>query len=847
MAPAAPSHSGVERMTRASVSVVGVALLGVGLAVATGVADSGQTPVPAAPRQAPAAARPAPRPAAPTPAPSHVLSPALSARQQSELVATYCATCHSERAKAGGLSLAGFDAMRASENPEVVEKMIRKLSAGLMPPPGAKKPELVQLAALTSALESRMDEHAAANPNPGRRTFQRLNRPEYERAIADLLGLDVDAANWLPLDQKSANFDNIADEQALSPTLLEAYLNAAGDISRMAVGDRRAARVDQVYTNPSYVSQHPWDHVEGAPFGTRGGMVVDHVFPADAEYEFELLVISGDNARGEDLDVSIDGQRVALIKTESAPAAAADGRGGFPFRTEPILVRAGSHRVAAAFVRRSDGPYEDLIKPHEWSYAGGGSGGAGITTLPHLRDLVVAGPYNATGVSETPTRQRIFTCRPTSPADERPCARSILTRLAGDAYRRPLTVAEVDSLMPFYESGAKDGGFEAGVRGALEAVLASPHFVFRMERERPAPGTQNAVRVADVDLASRLSFFLWGAPPDDELLDVAASGKLTAPGMLEKQARRLLADPRAEALGTRFAAQWLRLQDLDKVHPDPNFFPNFDENIAAAMKEETQTFFNDLVRRDASLLDLYTADYTFVNERLARHYGFQGVVGPQFRKVAYPDRTRRGLIGQGSVLVQTSLANRTSPVLRGKWVMEVLLGTPPPPPPPNIPALEETGEAKDGKLLTTRERMELHRANPTCNACHRFMDPIGLSLDSFDVTGRWRVRENGMPLDTRGDYYDGSPINDLGQLADALMKRPEPLVRTFTENLMAYALGRRVETFDQPTVRAIARQGAADGYRMSSFILGVVKSDAFQRKRADAPVSTDAAPDADKR
>ena len=400
--------------------------------------------------------------------------------------------------------------------------------------------------------------------------------------------------------------------------------------------------------------------------------------------------------------------------------------------------------------------------------------------------------------------------------------------------------------MPFYEKGAASGGFEGGVRSALEAVLASPHFVFRMERERPATAAQGSTRVADLDLASRLSFFLWGAPPDDELLALAKAGKLQG-AVLEAQAKRLLADPRAEALGTRFAAQWLRLQDLDKVHPDPNFFPNFDENIADAMKQETVTFFNDLVKRDASLLDLYTADYTFVNERLARHYGFQGVIGTQFRRVAYPDATRRGILGQGSMLVQTSLANRTSPVLRGKWVMEVLLGTPPPPPPPNIPALEETGEAKDGKLLTTRERMEMHRANPTCNACHRFMDPIGLSLDSFDVTGRQRIRENGMPLDTRGDYYDGSPINDLNQLTAALMKRPEPLVRTFTENLMAYALGRRIENYDQPTVRAIAKQGGADGYRMSAFILGVVKSDAFQRKRSEPPATTDAGQNADRR
>jgi mono/diheme cytochrome c family protein len=781
------------------------------------------------------------------PAASHSISPALSARQQSELVTQYCAGCHSERAKAGGLSLAGFDAMKSHERAEVVEKMIRKMSAGLMPPPGAKRPDAATLTALTGALESRMDEHAANNPNPGRRTFQRLNRPEYERAIRELLGLEVTAGNWLPLDQKSANFDNIADEQSLSPTLLEAYLNAAADISRMAVGDRQAPKVDIVYTNPSYVSQHPWDHVEGAPYGTRGGLVVNHVFPADGEYEFELLVISGDNARYEDIDVSIDGGRVALLKFENGPAAAADGRGGMAMRTEPIVVRAGEHKISAAFVRRSDGPYEDLIRPHDWSYAGGGSGGAGITTLPHLRDVLVAGPSNATGVSETPTRQRVFTCRPTSATQERTCARSIITRLGGEAYRRPMTTLEADSLMPFYEKGAANGGFEAGVRTALEAILASPKFVFRMERERPVATGETTTRVADMDLASRLSFFLWGAPPDQELIDLAKSGRLTAPGAIEKQAQRMLADPRAEALGSRFAAQWLRLQDLDKVHPDPNFFPNFDENVAQSMKRETVLFFNDLVKHDKSFMDFFTADYTFVNERLARHYGIPNVAGTQFRKVQYPDASRRGILGQGAMLVQTSLANRTSPVLRGKWVMEVLLGTPPPAPPPNVPTLDEGASAKDGKLLTTRERMEIHRANPTCNACHRFMDPIGLSLDSFDVTGRWRERENGMPLDTRGDYYDGSPINNLDQLSAALLRRPEPLVRNFTENLMAYALGRRVETYDQPTVRAIAKKATTDGFKMSSFILGVVRSDAFQKKRVDAaPATTDAGHDASK-
>jgi hypothetical protein len=756
------------------------------------------------------------------------------------VIKRYCVGCHSDKGKAGGLSLAAFDAAHAAQNPEVAEKVIRKLQAGFMPPPLSPRPDASTYAALITSLETGIDAASAINPNPGVRTFQRLNRPEYARAVHDLLALDVDAGNWLPLDTKSANFDNIADAQALSPTLLEAYLNAAGAISRMAVGDRNAPTVDSTYSSPGYLSQHPWDHVEGAPYGTRGGTVVEHVFPADAEYVFEVDLVSGSNARFEDIDISIDGERVALIEYESGPAGGADGRGAVPMRTEPILIKAGQHLVAAAFVRKIEGPYEDLIRPHDWSFAGGGSGGPGITTLPHVRDLIVKGPYRATGISETASRQRIFSCRPTVAAEERPCARQILSRIGSDAYRRPMTAGELDRLLPLYEKGAArasgsggSGGFEAGVRSALEAILASPYFIFRMEKAPELAKPGGTYRVADVDLASRLSFFLWGTPPDQELLALANKGALSVPATLEKQTRRMLADPRADALGSRFAAQWLRLQDVDKVHPDPNNYPNFDDNLAAAMRRETELFFNSLVREDRSVLDLYRANYTFVNERLARHYGFAGVSGPEFRRVEYPDDTRRGLLGQGSVLVQTSLANRTSPVLRGKWVMEVLMGTPPPPPPPDIPALEETAGAKDGKMLTTRERMELHRANPSCASCHRFMDPIGLALDNFDVTAKWRERENGMPLDTRGDFYDGTPVTTPSELNAALLKRPVPLVRTFTENLMAYALGRRVESFDQPAIRAIARTAEANQYKMSSFILGVIKSDAFQMRRVD--------------
>ncbi len=817
---------------------LGTAFVCLGLVVAL----AGQQPAPKAAAPVPTAVQAAATAKAEGLSPqtkgSSPVASAAAHEEQNALVKRYCAGCHSDRGKAGNLSLASFDIAKVGHDSGVAERMIRKMQASMMPPPGMPRPEPAVYQKFITALETTVDAYAKANPNPGGRTFQRLNRPEYTRAIKELLDLDIDAGRWLPNDTLSANFDNIADEQALSPTLLESYLNGAADISRMAVGDKDAPSIDSTYTNPSYMSQHPWDHVEGAPYGTRGGMVVDHVFPADGEYSFEMTFNSGENTRFEDIDISIDGQRLALVEYELINIAGADGRGQTPLRTEPFLVRAGQHKVAAAFVRKIDGPYEDLIRPHDWSYAGGGSGGSGITTLPHMRDLVIRGPMKTTGISTTTSRQKIFTCRPTSTADEVPCARKIVTRLGTAAYRRPLAAAEVDRLMPFYDSAAAKGGFEVGVRGALEAILASPHFIFRLERAPTDARSGGTYRVADVDLASRLSFFIWGLPPDKELIDAAARRELSTAAGLEKHARRMLADPRAEALATRFAGQWLRLQDIDKVHPDPNFYPNFDENLADAMRSETKLFFNSLVKEDRSVLELLTADYTYLNERLARHYGYPGVVGNQFRRFTYPDASRRGVLGQGSVLVQTSLANRTSPVLRGKWVMEVLLGTPPPPPPPNVPTLDETGGAKDGRLLTTREKMEVHRKNPTCNSCHRFMDPIGLALDNFDVTAKWRVRENGMPLDTTGDFYDGSKVTSLSELTAALTKRPTPLVRNFTENLMAYALGRRVEYFDQPTVRAIARSAAAANYKTSSFIIGVVKSDAFRMKRVEAEAAT---------
>jgi hypothetical protein len=754
------------------------------------------------------------------------------------IVSSTCVRCHSDSRLRGNLSLEGFDIGRAGENAETIERMIRKVRAGMMPPPGTRAPEGDTLAQFAQTLEEIMDENAARDPNPGRRTFQRLNRPEFEQAIKTLLDLDVRAENWLPLDQMSANFDNIADVQSLSPTLLEAYLNAAADISRMAVGDRNAPSINVTYRNSQYQSQHPWDQVEGAPFGTRGGLVVEHVFPADGMYQFGMTFASGRNEPFEDIDISIDGERVSLMAyTRSGEAA--DGRGGGALWSEPVFVRAGQRLVSAAFVKRMDGPYEDLIRPHDWSMAGGGSGGAGVTTLPHLQELMVGGPDNVTGVSDTPSRNSIFVCRPTAPSEEEVCARDILRNLASRAYRRSVTDDEVDGLMSFYEMGHSRAGFERGVRDALEAILASPFFVLRLEREPEGVDPGETYRIEGPELASRLSFFLWGTPPDAELLRIAESGDLNDQRELERQTRRMLQDPRAEALGDRFAYQWLRLQDIYKVRPDPNFFPNFDETLANAMTKETSLFFNHLVQEDRDALELFNANYTFVNERLATHYGMQGVAGNQFRRVEYTDGVRSGLLGHGSVLVLTSLANRTSPVLRGKWVMEVLMGTPPPPPPPGVPDLDDTESTQDGKRLTTRERMAIHRANPTCNACHRFMDPIGLALDNFDVTGQWRLRENGMGLDTRGEFYDGTAITTPKEVADAILLRPVPLMRNLTENMMAYAMARRVEYFDMPTVRKIVSDAEENGqYRMQSLIVGVVTSDAFRMKRA-ADVATD--------
>ena len=751
----------------------------------------------------------------------------IEAATLTEVVQTYCQVCHNDAMMTGNLSLAGFEVENAPNRPETAEKMIRKLRAGMMPPPGMPRPSPDTLLALVEELETRMDREALMNPNPGGRTFQRLNRAEYTESIKDLLGLQIDVGEYLPLDTKSANFDNIADVQMLSPTLLEAYLTAASEISRLAIGDREVTPTETVYSAEKRASQMV--HVEGTPFGSRGGVAAEHIFPADGEYTFWFQFQSvGKRAVGEQLELSFDGERVALLDIDLSEAEYADPT-STRIETEPIFVRAGPKRIAAAFVPRFEGPVEEVRAPLGRSVQEGFPEEM-LTTLPHLRDLAVSGPYNVTGVSETSSRQSIFTCRPTTSQEEVGCARDIVTRLSSEAYRRPVSEAEVSDLMSFYQEGAQEGGFERGVRLALQAMLASPYFVFRFEEAPEGVDWEEPYRIDQLALASRLSFFLWGTPPDAPLLQDVSTGNLANREVLQGHVERMLSDPRAEALATRFAAQWLRLQDLEKVSPNVYDYPYFDMTLSEAMYRETELFFYNIVREDRSILELLNADYTFLNERLAQHYGIPGVAGNAFRRVSYPDDTRRGVLGHGSVLMLTSMAHRTSPVLRGKWVMEVLLDAPPPPPPPDVPDLLATEGTEDGRFLTTRERMERHRANPTCNACHQFMDPIGLALDNFDVTGTWRIREYGTELDTNGMLYDGTPLASPSDLHRALLNKSIPFVRTFASNLMAYATGRRMEYFDQPTIRKITQAAKANEYRMSSFILGVINSDAFQMK-----------------
>jgi hypothetical protein len=754
----------------------------------------------------------------------------MSAAAQAELVKQYCIGCHNDRSKAGELTLAGWNVTRASAERELTETMIHKLRAGMMPPAGARRPEADRMATFVAALESRMDAAAAADPDPGWRPFQRLNRAEYAREIAHLLDLDVDVTAFLPADTISDGFDNVADVQTFSPTLMEGYLRAASRIAMLAIGDPDSAPTQATFKLPKTASQ--MERVDGAPIGTRGGISVEHTFAADGDYVFSmdffaepLGYLFGNTRPGEEIEVSLDGARLALLPIDPRLS---EEKTGLTIKSAPIHVQAGTHRVTAAFIQRYEGLINDLIAPIDHTMADTEIGIAfGITTLPHLRSLSIVGPHRVTGVSDTPSRRRVFSCRPLSQAEETPCAGDIVRRVATQAFRRPVSDKDHGRLMTFYARGRKEKNFEFGVTKALEAVLASPQFLFRVE-EAPLKSTTSIHRLGDYELASRLSFFVLGSGPDAELLKLAAQNRLGLPGAMAKQAKRLLSSPRADALATRFASQWLRLQDLERVIPDPILYPYSDQTLSLALKKETELFFESLVREDRSVLELLTADYTYVNERVARHYGIPNVTGAAFRRVTLPE-DRRGILGHGSVLTLTSIADRTSPVMRGKWVMEVLLGSPPPPPPPNVPALEETkGTSETGRALTVRERMEQHRSNPQCTSCHRVIDPLGLALENFDATGKWRIRDGGMTVDTSGQLFDGTAIAGPSGLRDALLRHKDVVLLSFTRSLMTYALGRRVEAADMPAVRRIIKTAAAQNYRIGAFVAGIVESDAFR-------------------
>jgi mono/diheme cytochrome c family protein len=774
----------------------------------------------------------------------------------------YCATCHNQNsltaATTSGVYLDHVDFNRLVENGEMWEKVIRKLRAGAMPPAGMPRPDAAAHDALVSFLETTLDRAAANRPNPGRPSPHRLNRTEYAKAVRDLLALNVDPAELLPPDDSADGFDNIADVLSVSPVLLERYLSAAATISALAVGDPKIIPGSQTYRIRGDASQT--EQNEALPPGTRGGLLATHTFPLDGEYviKVKLLEINLGSIRGleyeHQLEVTVDGERVLLAPvggpkdyTESSLNATNVVNSLAERLQIRVKVKAGQRPVGAAFLMKNAAQGANRLQAFERSTL--------IATdhlgLPHVENFTISGPFNATGVSDTPSRRRLFVCRPTRAeetgpasakpsagsrrsrreikADEDGCAKRIVSTLARRAYRRPVTDADVAPLMAFYDEGRRDGSFDRGIELATRAVLVSPKFVFRVERDPAGVALGSSYRVSDVDLASRLSFFLWSSIPDDELLDLAGRGQLSKPAVLDAQVRRMLADSRAQALVDNFAGQWLHIRNLRNTTPDKNDFPDFDDNLRQAFERELELFVGSVMTEDRSVLDLMTADYTFVNERLAKHYRIPNVYGPDFRRVALKQDARRGLLGKGGVLTLTSHADRTSPVVRGKWILDNLLGTPPPPAPAVVPPFPEE---QPGLPTTVRARMEQHRSNPACAGCHRVMDPLGLALENFDAVGAWRTRESGMAIDASGVLTDGTKIDGVAALRDALVKRPDVLVGTMTEKLMTYALGRTLEHQDMPAVRAIVRSAARDDYRFSSLVRGIVSSVPFQMRSA---------------
>ena len=754
-------------------------------------------------------------------------SQAQPAAEYAPVVQKYCVTCHNDRLKTGGLSLQTLDVDNPPAQAAVWEKVIRKLRSGEMPPAAVRsRPDSQTAGALVTYLETTLDAAAAAHPNPGRAPAHRLNRAEYSNAVRDLLAVDIRPGDWLPVDDSGYGFDNIADVLSTSPALLDRYMYAARKVSRLAVGDLTIKPIEEIYAakrDPNKGARNEQLNDE-LPFDSRAGMAVAHYFPLDAEYVFKVRFV-GVQAGGEDSEIDPYQYRVAVkaglhtvgvtsprenLKTErEAPVVpgAGDGRGGTVDIPSPVDLRLDGARLRRFDVR---------------------------APAPDIATLVIGGPYNATARGDTPSRRAIFVCRPDRPAQEPACARTILTTLARRAFRRPVTAADVDPLYAFYERARARRGddtavdFESGIQAALEAMLVSPEFLFRIERDPADARADAAYRISDLELASRLSFFLWSTIPDAELLNLAEHDKLHEPGVLDRQVRRMLEDPRADTLVANFVGQWLQLRNVDTVRPDPVIFP-FDEALRRSFLTETTLFVSSIFREDRSLLDVLSADYTFVNQRLAEHYGIKGIYGSQFRRVTVTDANRRGLLGQGSMLTVTSYPNRTSVVQRGKWVLETLLGNPPPPPPPDVPELKA---APHGKLLSMREQMQVHRTNAVCAACHARMDPIGFALENYDAVGRWRSEDAGAPIDASGTLPDGTAFEGPASLSRLFQtKYRDDFVRTATEKLLTYAVGRGVEPYDYPAVRAVAREAARDNYRISSWILAVVKSTPFQMRR----------------
>lgn len=754
---------------------------------------------------------------------------ALDAAKQRVLVDQYCVTCHNTRLKTANLMLDQFDFAHLADHAETGEKIIRKLRAGMMPPAGMKRPDPAMLETFIRSMETELDRTARVNAAaPG---LHRLNRTEYANAIRDVIDLEVDASKFLPSDDSTRGFDNIAGALKMSPALMEAYLSAAGKIARLAIGDVSGA-TQAVYEVPPDTAQNY--HVDGMPFGTRGGILIKHQFPADGEYSFKIIAITGysqqvlGNVSGEQLDVIVDGVRVKRFDWDKE-IVNTRGRGN---ATPRVPIKAGEHTVAVTFVETNDVPGSELNRPFQRTMNTPGSI-PGFQFYPHVGQVQIEGPYDAAGASDTASRQKIFVCRPATVADESPCARTIISTLVKHAFRRPANAADLESLTEFYLQGRKIGGtFDKGIEVALQRILADPEFIYRGEREPAGARTDQAFRLTNLELASRLSFFLWSSVPDDPLIDLAAQGKLQDPAVLDQQVKRMLMDPKSESLIRNFTGQWLSVRSLKSMEPVVNIFPDYDDNLRLAFQTEVEMFFDSIVREDRSILDLLSADYTFVNERLAKHYGIPNIYGPQFRRVTLtPDLDmRRGLLGKGALLTVTSQPARTSPVARGKWFLQTFLGVSPPDPPPNVPAIKEKAADSTGNLRapTMRERMEAHHTNPTCATCHRIFEPIGMALENFDAVAAWRTKDEGSTIDPTGVLVDGTKVDGVASLRNQLVRYSDQFVRVVTEKLLIYGLGRGVDYQDMPLVRSIVRDAAPGKYKFSAIVQGIVRSPAFQ-------------------